>query len=581
MKQSRRSIEQDTAEQDTVEAPEAPTADDAHGSAELETTEQDLAVLGDAPADPAAVPSFDDAESNASGDDEPSEDDERASETSADVEPEESGESTDAVTISDPEPQPRMRRLRRSRSRKDETASAEDTDESRRAVQESYERWASARERSYAWRLMEAMRENQREARAAVRRYQRDVERIFIPAPGELIRLRKNFHSSFITWWLVLLAVATTVTVVGIALKDAASEQSRDMPFPPTWLIFVVAALLGVLITIGLLASYHRGWSRFQRNIEITHAHLQYVADSTQHARRELARLTSLHRQAVDWLDLLARAVHHPWRIRPQWQEKPDYDVALQSLPFAMNLATVVEDDYVSATRLRRMTTEHLMRRGWRADAFRDLVREVGAALGQDDESFGIGALDDDLPHSSNNARRMLRTTMGDGQVLERVAVPRLRELMTQIQRSALHGSKPRVVAIDDDPLTVHGNPGDPLDADAGGSWDEFLLDSLSGRRDPVTPLSTSWLPQRKVQAGHHEAVTSYLVMPERLERQLVFREEASAVTVPFAGSGTAGIDLVWRIDMAGPLPIDAISLWDAPRPQVAPAIPLDGDTGV
>ena len=103
------------------------------------------------------------------------------------------------------------------------------------------------------------------------------------------------------------------------------------------------------------------------------------------------------------------------------------------------------------------------------------------------------------------------------------------------------------------------------------------LLDSLAGRREPVTPLSATWLAQRQVQEGHHENVTSYLVMPERLERQLGFHEDARVVTAPFRGSGRAGIDLVWRVDVAGPLPIGAIGLWDAPQRTVA--VEIDPDT--
>ena len=74
----------------------------------------------------------------------------------------------------------------------------------------------------------------------------------------------------------------------------------------------------------------------------------------------------------------------------------------------------------------------------------------------------------------------------------------------------------------------------DPLGVDGDVAWDDFLLGAHRGRREPVTPLSASWLAQRQVQEGHHEHVTGYLVMPERLESELDFREDAQFVTVPF-----------------------------------------------
>ncbi|MFB7251562.1 hypothetical protein [Microbacterium sp. NPDC056234] len=442
----------------------------------------------------------------------------------------------------------------------------------------SYDDWAVGRERSFTWRLLAALNADRTAAQTAVARYAREIDRLRAPMPGELIRLRKAFHRRMLVAWLVIFGVVALVELLPVLIPELRDTVRRvGFWYPETWGTITLGVVVGVLLTIGFLAAYHRGWSTFQRHVNLTHAHLEHISDASRHARRELARLSSLHRQTVDWLDLLARAVHHPWAIRPEWESKPDYEVARESLPFAMNIGTVVETDYAAATRLRRMTTEHLLRRGWRADAFRDLVREVGAELGQDGASFGVGALDDDLPHSSNNARRMLRDAMSQETVLTRVAAPRLRELMGEIQRHSLHGSKPRVTAIDENPLDALAHMTDPIGIDDGIAWDDFLLDSLAGRREPVTPLSASWLAPRQVQEGHHENVTSYLVMPDRLERQLGFHDDARVVTAPFRGSGRAGIDLVWRVDVAGPLPIGAIGLWDAP--QRAIAVEIDPDT--
>lgn len=473
------------------------------------------------------------------------------------------------------------------RARRDAAASraraAEDERRRRDAALASYDSWAVARDRSFTWRLLSALNADRTAAQTAVSRYAREIDRLRAPMPGELIRLRKAFHIRMIISWLVIIGAVALVELLPLLIPQLRDAMRRvGFWYPDTWMTITAALVIGAMLTVGFLAAYHRGWSTFQRHVDLTHAHLEHISDASRHARRELARLSSLHRQTVDWLDLLARAVHHPWAIRPEWESRPDYEVARESLPFAMNIGTVVETDYAAATRLRRMTTEHLLRRGWRADAFRDLVREVGAELGQDGASFGVGALDDDLPHSSNNARRMLRDAMSQESVLTRVAAPRLRELMGEIQRHSLHGSKPRVTAIDDNPLDALAHMTDPVGGDDGIAWDDFLLDSLAGRREPVTPLSATWLAQRQVQEGHHENVTSYLVLPDRLERQLDFHADARVVTAPFRGSGRAGIDLVWRVDVAGPLPIAAIGLWDAPQPAVAIEVdPETYDSGV
>lgn len=473
------------------------------------------------------------------------------------------------------------------RRRRDEAvAQAEAAEAEKRRREEAlidYDSWAVSRDRSFAWRLFARLAADRASAGEAVARFAREIEQLRVPAPGELVRLRKAFHRRMLTSWLVVILVAAVLILLPIAFTEMRpSLLEAGIWYPSDWFIVVAALVVALILTTSFLAAYHRGWSSFQRRVNLTHAHLAHISEASRSARRELARLSSLHRQTVDWLDLLARAIHRPWRIRAEWQAKPDYEVARDSLPFAMSIGTVVESDYAAATRLRRMTTEHLVRRGWRADAFRDLVREVGAELGQDGTAFGVGALDDDLPHSSNNTRKMLRDTMHRESVQTRVAAPRLRALMTEIQRHSLHGSKPHVVSIDDNPLDALSSMADPAGIEEGIAWDEFLLDSLVDRREPVTPLSTSWLAQRQIQEGFHEHVTSYLVLPERLDSQLSFHEGAAVVTAPFHGAGRSSIDLVWRADVVGPLPIGAIGLWDgSPHPVVVEVDPQEYDSGI
>lgn len=474
--------------------------------------------------------------------------------------------------------------LRRRRDEAVADGEAADAEKQRReAAVSDYDTWAVSRDRSFAWRLFARLSTDRAAASEAVARFAREIEQLRVPVPGELLRLRKAFHRRMLIGWLVTAAVAALLILVPIWVPALRQIIRRvGLWYPEDWLTVVVAAAVALLLTSIFLAAYHRGWSSFQRRVDLTHAHLKYISDASRSARRELARLTSLHRQTVDWLDLLARAIHHPWQIRPEWEAKPDYELARDSLPFAMSVGTVVESDHAASTRLRRMTTEHLVRRGWRADAFRDLVREVGSELGQDGTSFGVGALDDDLPHSSNNTRKMLRDTMRRESVLTRVAAPRLRALMSEIQRHALHGSKPHVASIDDNPLDALAATADPAGIDEGIAWDEFLLGSLAERREPVTPLSTSWLAQRQVQEGHHERVTSYLVLPDRLQAQLHFHDDAAVITSAFQGIGRSSIDLVWRADVVGPLPIGAIGLWDAARdPVVVEVDPQNYGSGI
>jgi hypothetical protein len=428
------------------------------------------------------------------------------------------------------------------------------------AAIESFDVWALRHERSFVWRLLSRLALERRGAQESAEHFARGLDALGVQQPGALIGLRKRFHLTMLVGWLIVIAVAALLILLPVWITGL-REQVPWYPSDPT--IFSVAAGAAILLTLIALAGYHRGWSQFQRRIDLAQAQLTRVAQGSMHARGEISRLASLHRQTVDWLVLLARGIHRPWFVPEEWKQRPGYGGARDAMPFAMQIGQVQDEDHASATRLKRMTKERLVVRGWRQQAFSALIAEVAAELGQTSASFGIAALDEDLPHSSNHTREMLRENMGSEAVLQRVAGPRLRELMATIQRSALHGSRPLVHPIGENPLRRIA----AVDIVGGASsdlpWDDFLLGSLAGRRDPVTPLSAVSMSERHVQEGYHEHVRSLLVLPERLEPDLEFRADAPVSLIPYGGGGSASLDLVWRVDLAGPLPVSAIRLWD------------------
>ena len=323
-----------------------------------------------------------------------------------------------------------------------------------------------------------------------------------------------------------------------------------------------------LLLTWIALISYHSGWSRFQRRIDVMQARLEQVGRYSRHARQEAARLRSVHRQAVDWMVLLSKAIHRPWHVPAAWMDRQSYEVARGALPFAVQIATIQDDDRAATERMRAAMTDQLIVRGWRHSAFESLVAELALLRGTQSGSFGIDALDEDLPHSSNHTRTMLLYGLDDDEALTRVAGPRLEQLVKESQSSYLNSTKPRVKPVGENPLRVLLKAGDPFDVGTGEiPWDDFLLGSLVGRRDPITPISATVLAELEVGERHHERVACYLVLPQRLVSRLDFQPDAAVTIVPFSDGGSAPVDLVWRVDIAGPMPRGAIHLWNERRP--------------
>jgi hypothetical protein len=379
------------------------------------------------------------------------------------------------------------------------------------------------------------------------------------------------------------------LVLVLLAVRNVAASEPR---FDPTnwytvllWLLgFTTALVLG--FTLGALVAYHAGWSRFQRRIDVQRQRLLQVGRNSRQARQEAVRLASLHRQAVDWLVLLSRSIHRPWHVPEPWLQRDEYTVARGAMPFALQIATVQDDDHAAAARLRAVMTAQLVAKGWRHEAFEALVREVALERGALSTSFGLNALDEDLPHASNHTRRMLLSALDDESILTRVAGPRLERLVKASQRDDSHASRPRVRPVFDNPLHRISRGADHSASGIDVAWDDFLLGSLAGRRDPITPLSATVLTGVELGERHHERVQSHLVLPQRLASTLHYPPGTPMQIVPFSGEGAAAVDLCWRVDIAGPVPIRAIHLWDATGiPPESSAEPVrrarDDDTGV
>ncbi|GAA2009012.1 hypothetical protein GCM10009739_20850 [Microbacterium ulmi] len=456
-------------------------------------------------------------------------------------------------------------RMRVDAAREELEAAADDANRLADGVR-AFDAWAVTQDRSFVWRLLTRLAHERREAEQHSAQLSDQIEHMVVPRPGELITLRRRFHRTILVTWLIGL-IAGALIVLGFVAVGGAAQ--RDPDFAPdgayrflSWMAAIVVAIV-VVVTIGALVSYHVGWSRFQRRIDVQRVRLSQLGRNARQARQEAVRLGSLHRQTVDWLVLLSRAIHRPWNVPDQWRARDEYTVARGAMPFALQIATIQDDDHAAAARLRGVMTEHLVVKGWRHAAFEALVTEVAIERGALSSAFGLHTLDEDLPHASNHTRRMLLAALDDEGILTRVAGPRLEALVKAAQRDDTHGARPRVRPVMDNPLHAITRGADRLSDWQDVPWDEFLLGSLAGRRDPITPLSATVLTDVELRERHHERVQSHLVLPTRLASTLRYAEDTPVQIVPFADHGSATVDLSWRVDIAGPVPIKAIHLWD------------------
>ena len=432
-------------------------------------------------------------------------------------------------------------------------ATAEVIDE-RDAVLESLDQWISSRQQSFFWRVSDRMAAQRQALQHDLDAFVAAVEGIVVPEPNELVKLRKRFHRRWLISWLIVAAVTTLL----VLLPEWFPEIRDAAPwYPAASDLIWIGIGVGLFILLLLLLAYYRGWSAFERRVRVQIARLEAVEEGVAQIRQEQLRLDSLHAQARTWLELLSAAIHRPWALNPAWRDGGTESIGHDGMPFAMQLAQPDADDKVANARLRRDATAELLVRGWRAQAFSDLLEGISESLGLPQDKFGITALDSDLPHASNNTRAILAAHLGDEPILRSVAATRLRSLISTIQ-SANVGARPRVTRIGADPFSNLDSDFEHINERSDAvPWDDFLRGELVGRDNPVTPLSALGIAELEIREGHHHKVSSYLVVPERLAAELEFPD---VTTVTFPSRIARPLDFVLRIDMVS-APGNAIRL--------------------
>ncbi|MCU1482523.1 MAG: hypothetical protein JWQ19_3309 [Subtercola sp.] len=490
-----------------------------------------------------------------------------------------------------------------------------------RAALASFETWLAQRERSFLWKMLNRMNSTRDRIRTDLAYFEHRLTSVTLPAPGALVRLRQDFHLRVLVSTIIIVALGALLFFVP-RLFGFVRDWSL---YPADWMIVTGVIVALVLFVFALLAAYYRGWSSYDRTVNLTLEDLNQLADASAAGRSELHRLNSLYIQAMDWLELLAVSLYTPWTVDRAWLEAGLDGGDNHSMPFAMQIAQAFEGNSAESIRLQHSAAHSLVRVGWRAEAFEEMLSQIGARLGLSPDQLGLDALDHDLPHASNNSRRIVRQNMTDENLLLAVARVRLRELIAAVQSGALYEARPHVRRLVSDPLAalqadatgierasaadsfgafdapsgVSGAGGAGGGGGAGGArggsgtgsaggagrggftgptldWSDFLTEALGAEGDPVTPLSALGIAPFELQDGHHHEPATYLVLPQRLAREVRHKPGHELHITTYSDAVARPLDVVIRIDLVGPLPLSAVHLWgDSKRrhPELAEAL--------
>jgi hypothetical protein len=384
----------------------------------------------------------------------------------------------------------------------------------------------------------------------------------------KLAKLSARAYAKFVLWVSLIGAFLYFLPLISPWIDQNISPFLRYH----FWEIMSGLLSFWVISLFLILARYYSGWSEFRRAVQLQVHQLRGVIEGYVKTQQEIARLNILHRQVMDWMELIASAVYKPWQVNPDWGSKNEYSAHFETFPFALRVAQAQEGSSVNMAALENDIARSLLVPGWREDAFEDLIQNIAQSMGLDPTKFNTELLDHDLPHQSNNSRELIKRFFGEGDkmkqesirpVLTEVAKRRLLTLVNTTQSQLVSTSRPRVEQILDDPLASLRD--DPLGIepyDPSESWDDFLRESLGTDSIEQVPLGPLNFNLKGRMAGATGRLKTFIVAPKRFQESLPAIADPEHVELVSIGDDKPrSVEILARIDISDQVPFDHLTV--------------------
>jgi hypothetical protein len=454
----------------------------------------------------------------------------------------------------------------------------EDDLRERRDFLESLEKWERKNSSSFLFKVFKKMQFNLNEASSLLTRYATIIGSLVIPSPGVMQSLRKKFHKTLLWSFTVVPAIALFfiyLPAIMERMSGAPGLESLIEKFYFAKTTIILWALFALfLLTWNALISYYKGWSRFQALVNRTLFDLHNVAEGAEQVRGEELRLKSLYPQVKEWLEILGRSLNHPWIVRPEWYEASNGSITRDSLPNAMRIGQVVEDESPSMLAMQRFAAESFMAKGWRARVFAEQIDVIRENKGLPKERLNVEQLDQDISYSPNGPRAIVASLISDERILEIVARKQIQPLAIEIQRETSGNTRPDIRELmAEKTQTVLGAT---QDSSGLRPWDDFLSLSIGSEGRASVPLSLASLSSEGQRANHHSSAKSYFLLPARLGSQLSIPSEQVRT---YSEADRMPMDITVRLDLVGPVQSQDLSILEgAERERMAKQSEIEKD---
>jgi hypothetical protein len=149
------------------------------------------------------------------------------------------------------------------------------------------------------------------------------------------------------------------------------------------WFVALVAVVIGLVGLLGWLfgwfwayLKYRKALFRLVHQYDTERALYAHATEEAIHSAREVARLTDLYSQLVDWAEIVGWMVHHPWGRSLAFSDPMPGPGSLDatSLPSAMSIGRASTTD-AQLNNLSARCVNRVFQRGWLTGLYGDLER--------------------------------------------------------------------------------------------------------------------------------------------------------------------------------------------------------------
>lgn len=420
------------------------------------------------------------------------------------------------------------------------------------SVREDLNQWIGARRESFAWKLTEALRSQEKqltEDEATVRDF----------ASNEP-ELDTEFGAKTRRWVMKWIGFPALIFSAIFGLMEYLRSDSGyvDLPDPnnpaatvkvrefDSWLlenlglthldVTLVLVVAMIFIFAGVLFAYSRRSSEF-RQIVAEEAQLTKVMENAIHSIKiERERIDSLHPQVPQILELLSLGLHQPWAIDERYLsfqgELPDASKLPESLD--ISVPTEKSSRRVFPQLVLRALNE-LQMPGWREQAFENSIQRLAEHSGFGESGTALRELDHDQRRSGK--RQMLIALEGKDSILKEIGEELVKDFSATVQAKVLPFSQPEVISLRPDVLAhllLTNNLVDNSE-ESVSPW-EHRLSEIAGAGSPWAPGTFS--SRGQLAARHERKPSSVFIASDRTSQfahsEVVAFKEVDAGTRPF-----------------------------------------------